>query len=169
MRLGRRRGRRPDGGRPRKRARTRGGGNDRTGCGTPRDRRVVRRGPGPDHQQLHVQWTPAAFPYSRSRSAELYHSNRRYLGRPGTVIMQRHVAEVRTPEPVAGFLSRVRTLVYRHEARRAVFLAIALLGALALALPLFGHWVGIHRTAAMSVLGIGALLAVLILIGAIVF
>ncbi|MEO8840772.1 MAG: hypothetical protein ABI591_30630 [Kofleriaceae bacterium] len=63
----------------------------------------------------------------------------------------------------------MRALVYRHEARRAVFLAVALLGALALALPLVGHLVRAHRTAAMSVLGIGALLAMMILIGAIVF
>ena len=43
-----------------------------------------------------------------------------------------------------------------------------MLGALALTLPLFGHLVGTHRTAATSVLGIGALLAILIVIGAIV-
>jgi hypothetical protein len=70
---------------------------------------------------------------------------------------------------VSSFLGRTRALLYRHEARRAVCLSIALLGALALVLPLIGHLVGMHRTAAMSVLGIGALIAMLIAAGAIAF
>jgi hypothetical protein len=78
------------------------------------------------------------------------------------------VADLRTSERIAGFLGRVRELVYRHEARRAGFLAIAALGALAIVLPLLGHLAARNRTAAMAVLGTGGLVAMLVVIGAIV-
>jgi hypothetical protein len=68
-------------------------------------------------------------------------------------------------------LGRMRVLVYRHEAWRAGLSGIALLGALAIVLPLIGHltnYGGAHRTAAMAILGTGGLVAMLVLLGAIV-
>jgi hypothetical protein len=67
---------------------------------------------------------------------------------------------------IAGFLDRVRGLVYRHEAKRAAFAAIAALGALTLVLPLVGHAASTNRSLAMAVLGIGGLLAILVAIAA---
>ena len=87
------------------------------------------------------------------------------------------MAEARTSKQlgeqlgIRAFLGRVRVLVYRHEARRASLSGIALLGALALALPLIGQLTsvgGVHRTAAMAILGTGGLVAMLVVLGAIV-
>jgi hypothetical protein len=57
--------------------------------------------------------------------------------------------------------------VYRHEAARAAFTALAALGALAVVLPLVGIAIA-SRNAAVAVLGIGGLAAMLVVIGAIV-
>ncbi|MEO8554397.1 MAG: DUF4175 family protein, partial [Kofleriaceae bacterium] len=62
----------------------------------------------------------------------------------------------------------MRALLYRHQAWRAGLLAIAMFGGLALVLPLVGHLVATNRTAAMSALGTAALIAFLVLVGAIV-
>ncbi|HET9991035.1 MAG TPA: hypothetical protein VFQ65_21030 [Kofleriaceae bacterium] len=62
----------------------------------------------------------------------------------------------------------MRALVYRHEAWRAGLSGVALLGAIAIVLPLIGHLAGTHRTAAMAILGTGGLVAMLVLLGAIV-
>ncbi len=70
------------------------------------------------------------------------------------------------PTQIGGFLLRVRGLVYRHEAKRASFTAIAALGGLALVLPLIGHATSTNRPLAMAVLGIGGLLAILVAIAA---
>ncbi len=67
---------------------------------------------------------------------------------------------------IAAFLARVRGLVYRHEALRATFIAIAALAALALVLPLIGHAASTNRPLAMAVLAIGGLLAILVAIAA---
>ena len=66
------------------------------------------------------------------------------------------------------FLTRVRALVYRHEAIRAGLLAVAALGLLAIVLPVIGHVVGGSRAAALAVIGTGGLVAMLVVIGAIV-
>jgi uncharacterized protein YukE len=76
------------------------------------------------------------------------------------------VAAARTSIP--GYLTRVRELVYRHEAARWGLRAFAALGGLALVLPLLGRLVGTHRAAALAVLGTGGLVATLVLLGAIV-
>jgi hypothetical protein len=65
-------------------------------------------------------------------------------------------------------LARVRALVYRHEASRAAFYALAALGTLAVVLPLLGIVIASSRTTAVAVVGIGGLAAMLVLIGAIV-
>ena len=70
------------------------------------------------------------------------------------------------PTRIGAFLERVRGLVYRHEAKRASFAAIAALGALGLALPLIGHAVATNRPLALAVLGIAGLLAILVAIAA---
>jgi hypothetical protein len=76
------------------------------------------------------------------------------------------VAAPRTSIP--GYLARVRALVYRHEATRALLYAVAALGALAIVLPLVGLVVGQSRATALAVLGFGGLVAMLVVIGAIV-
>jgi hypothetical protein len=76
------------------------------------------------------------------------------------------VAAPRTSIP--GYLARVRALVYRHEAARAVLLAVAALGGLALVLPLLGHVLGASRATALAVLGIGGLAAMLVVLGAVI-
>ena len=69
---------------------------------------------------------------------------------------------------ISGYLARVRGLVYRHEAVRAALLAAAVLGALALVLPLVGVVAVGSRATALAVLGTAGLVAMLVLIGAIV-
>jgi hypothetical protein len=67
------------------------------------------------------------------------------------------VAASQTPATIRGYLARVRALVYRYEAARAVLYAIAALGALALVLPLIGRFAVGSRATALAVLGIGGL------------
>jgi len=76
------------------------------------------------------------------------------------------VAVSRTPIPT--FLRRVRTLVYQHEARRAVFYAFASVAAVALVLPLLGFALGASRATALAVLGTGGLVIVLLAVSAVV-
>jgi len=80
------------------------------------------------------------------------------------------VAVSRTSIPL--FLQRVRTLVYQHEARRAVLYVMASVAAVALVLPLlgtlFGIVLGASRAAALAVLGIGGLIVMLLVVGAVV-
>jgi hypothetical protein len=66
------------------------------------------------------------------------------------------------------FLQRVRALVYRHEAGRAACYALASVAVIALVLPLLGIVLGASRATALAVLGLGGLVVVLLLIGAIV-
>src|SRR5687768_15785125 len=66
------------------------------------------------------------------------------------------------------FLRRVRAVLYRHEAGRAVLYAIAAVGGLAIVVPLLGHAFGATRATAMALLGIGGLATVLVLVGAVV-
>ncbi len=71
------------------------------------------------------------------------------------------------PGSIHAFLDRVRRLLYRHEARRASLSAIAVLAALAIAMPLLGH--GIDSPAiALALLGTGGLAAVIVVGWAIV-
>ncbi|HEY1550539.1 MAG TPA: hypothetical protein VGG28_22075 [Kofleriaceae bacterium] len=69
---------------------------------------------------------------------------------------------------VAGFLSRVRALVYRHQLVRALLYAVAALATLAIALPLVGLALGGSRATAMATLGIGGLVAAMVVIGAVI-
>jgi hypothetical protein len=69
---------------------------------------------------------------------------------------------------ISGYLGRVRALVYRHEATRALLYAFAALCTLAILLPLFGRVFGTSRATALALLGIGGLVAMLVVIGAIV-
>ena len=66
------------------------------------------------------------------------------------------------------FLRRVRAVLYRHEAGRAVLYAIAAIGGLAIVVPLLGHAFGASRASAMALLGIGGLATVLVLVGGVV-
>jgi hypothetical protein len=69
---------------------------------------------------------------------------------------------------ISGYLARVRALVYRHEATRAVLYAVAALGVLAIVMPVLGRLLGTTRSSALALLGIGGLAAMLVVIGAIV-
>src|SRR5688572_5796829 len=69
---------------------------------------------------------------------------------------------------IASFLDRVRSGLYRHEARRAALYAIAVVAAVALAIPVLGHFLVETRRGALTVLGIGGLAAALVVVGAIV-
>ena len=69
---------------------------------------------------------------------------------------------------LTSFLARVRTLLYRHEARRAALYALASIAGLAVVLPLLGYLVGESRATAFAVLGIATLGAVLVIAFAIV-
>ncbi len=69
---------------------------------------------------------------------------------------------------VSGFLTRVRALVYRQRAQRALLYAFAALGLLAIVLPIVGLLFGGSRATAMAALGIAGLVAAMIVIGAIV-
>ncbi|HSK00105.1 MAG TPA: hypothetical protein VK932_02645, partial [Kofleriaceae bacterium] len=62
----------------------------------------------------------------------------------------------------------MRARLYRHEARRAALHALALVGALALAVPLGGYAAGGDRVTALAVLGAAGLAGVLVVVGAIV-
>ncbi|HEX3757458.1 MAG TPA: DUF4175 family protein [Kofleriaceae bacterium] len=76
------------------------------------------------------------------------------------------MAVSRTPIPT--FLERVRTLVYRHEARRVGLYAMAALAGIALVLPLVGVMVGASRATALAVLALGGLIIVLLAVTAVV-
>ncbi|TMQ17414.1 MAG: hypothetical protein E6J91_10155 [Deltaproteobacteria bacterium] len=76
------------------------------------------------------------------------------------------MAVSRTPIPT--FLQRVRVLVYQHEVRRAVLYSFAAVAGIALVLPLVGAVVGASRATALAVLGLGGLVAVLLVISAVV-
>jgi hypothetical protein len=69
---------------------------------------------------------------------------------------------------IRSFLGRVRAGLYRHDARRAAWWAIATLAAAALALPLLGISVIASRAGALSLLWGGCLVAVLAIIAGIV-
>jgi hypothetical protein len=76
------------------------------------------------------------------------------------------VAAPRTPIPT--FLERVRTLVYRHEARRVALYAMAAAAGVALVLPLIGVLVAASRATALAVLALGGLVVVLLAVTAVV-
>ena len=76
------------------------------------------------------------------------------------------MAVSRTPIPT--FLQRVRTLVYRHEARRATLYAVAAVAGIVLVLPLLGAVVGASRATALAVLALGGLIVVLLAVSAVV-
>jgi hypothetical protein len=76
------------------------------------------------------------------------------------------VAASRTSIP--GYLALVRSLVFRHEARRALAWSLAALGVLAAVLPLLGLAIGNHRATALAVLGIAGLVAMLVLFAAVI-
>jgi hypothetical protein len=65
-------------------------------------------------------------------------------------------------------LQRVRTLVYRHEARRAGLYATASVAGIALVLPLLGIVVAASRATALAVLALGGLVVVLLAVTAVV-
>ena len=69
---------------------------------------------------------------------------------------------------IPGFLGRVRAVLYRHEAARASLYALAAIGGVALVVPVLGHWFGGSRATAFAVLGIGGLVAALVLVSGIV-
>jgi hypothetical protein len=76
------------------------------------------------------------------------------------------VAVSRTPIPQ--FMKRVRALVYQHEARRALLYVVAAMAGIALLLPLLGIVIGGSRATALAVLGLGGLVVVLLVVGAVV-
>jgi hypothetical protein len=69
---------------------------------------------------------------------------------------------------IPGFLARVRARLYRHEARRAALYATALVGGLAVVVPLGGYAAGGNRATALAVLGAAGLVGALVLVGAVV-
>ncbi|MBL9012849.1 MAG: hypothetical protein JNL83_01665 [Myxococcales bacterium] len=69
---------------------------------------------------------------------------------------------------IPGFLARVRHVLYRHEAARAVLYAVAAVGGVCLVVPVLGHLFGGSRASAVTVLGIAGLAAALVVLGAIV-
>jgi hypothetical protein len=69
---------------------------------------------------------------------------------------------------IAGFLEAARGHLYRHEASCAALYAAALIGAIALLVPIAGLASGRDRAIALAVLGTAILAAVLVLIGAVV-
>jgi len=70
--------------------------------------------------------------------------------------------------PIPTFLERVRTLVYRHEARRIGLYALAAFAGIALMLPLVGAIVVASRATALAVLALGGLVVVLLAVTAVV-
>ena len=69
---------------------------------------------------------------------------------------------------IPGYLARVRALLYRHEGARWGLYGFAALGSLAIVLPLVGHLLASHRSAALAVVGTGGLAAALVIVGAVV-
>jgi hypothetical protein len=72
------------------------------------------------------------------------------------------------PKLIPGFLGRVRALLYRHEARRAVLYAVAAVLALGVVLPLLGYVIGGNRTSAIAVLSAAGLVAGGLVVAAII-
>jgi hypothetical protein len=66
---------------------------------------------------------------------------------------------------IPGFLGRVRALLYRHEARRAVLYALAAALGLAACLPLLGYMLGTSRATAIALLSAGGLLVAAVIVG----
>lgn len=73
-----------------------------------------------------------------------------------------------TPATIPGFLGRVRHVLYRHEASRAVLYALAAVGAVCLVVPVLGHLFAGSRASAFMVLGIAGLAAALVVLGAVI-
>lgn len=69
---------------------------------------------------------------------------------------------------IEGYLARVRELVYRHDALRAILLGFAALGALAITVPLVGFLVVGSRATALAVIGTAGLAAALVVLGVVV-
>ena len=69
---------------------------------------------------------------------------------------------------ISGFLARVRHVLYRHEAARAVLYALAAVGGVCLVVPILGYVAAGSRASAVMVLGIAGLAATLVVVGAIV-
>lgn len=82
------------------------------------------------------------------------------------MLAEPHIVAVSSAIP--GFLGRVRAVLYRHEAARASLYALAAIAGVALVVPVLGHWFGGSRATAFAVLGIGGLVAALVLVGGIV-
>jgi hypothetical protein len=76
------------------------------------------------------------------------------------------VASSRTSIP--GYLARVRALVCRHDAVRAILVGIAATGGLAIVVPLLGWLIADDRATALAVLGIGGLAASLVMLAVVV-
>ena len=69
---------------------------------------------------------------------------------------------------IPSFLGRVRQVLYRHEARRATWYALAALAGIAVLMPLSGEAFGSSRTTAIALLAFGGLVAILVVIAAVV-
>ncbi|HLL21243.1 MAG TPA: hypothetical protein VK427_03880, partial [Kofleriaceae bacterium] len=69
---------------------------------------------------------------------------------------------------IPGFLGRVRALLYRHEARRALLYGVAALVGLAVVLPLVGSMLAGSRATAIALLSAGCLVAGALVIAALV-
>ena len=69
---------------------------------------------------------------------------------------------------IHGFLGRVRAVLYRHEARRAAFCAVAAVAGVALVLPLLGHVFGGRHATATTLLGLGGIATLLVIVSAII-
>jgi hypothetical protein len=69
---------------------------------------------------------------------------------------------------IAGYLARVRALLYRHELVRVAQWTLVALGAIAIVLPLLGRSLVGSRTTALALLGVGGIAVVFVLVTAIV-
>src|SRR5688572_11423241 len=69
---------------------------------------------------------------------------------------------------IPGFLGRVRSLLYRYEARRAVLYAVAAGLGLVFVLPLLGYLLGGSRATAIAVLSTAGLIVGCLIVGALV-
>src|SRR5688572_25692720 len=69
---------------------------------------------------------------------------------------------------IPGFLGRVRSLLYRYEARRAVLYAVAAGLGLVFVLPLLGYLLGGSRATAIAVLSAAGLVVGCLIVGALV-
>ena len=69
---------------------------------------------------------------------------------------------------IPGYLALVRRVVHSHEARRALWWMVAVLGALAIVLPAVGLVIGGNRATALAVIGIGGLVTMLVILGGVI-